>query len=1063
MRKIFSLLALLLFILQASAQAPQKINYQAVVRAQNGAPVADGSIVSLRFTIHTGSPTGTPVFTETQTDTAKHFGLVTVEIGSVNNLSNVNWGNGPKYLQVELDPAGGSNFTDMGTAQLLSVPYALFAGNSVAGPSGATGPQGAAGVTGATGPAGANGTTGPTGNTGASGSGGGATGPTGPSGNNGVTGATGNTGATGPTGLTGNNGATGANGVTGPTGASGSTGAGGGATGPTGPTGSIGATGPTGNNGNAGTTGPAGATGANGNNGSTGATGPTGNTGANGVTGPTGNNGSTGPTGANGATGAGGGATGPTGPTGSTGSTGAGGGATGPTGPTGNNGLAGATGASGATGNNGATGATGPTGSNGNNGATGPTGNNGAAGATGLGGATGNTGAAGATGATGNNGASGATGNVGATGPTGATGNNGNNGATGATGPSGADGAANAWGLTGNTGTTGATNFIGTTNAADFVIKTNNTERARVLATGNLGIGTNSPLEKLHVSNGNIMLDQPYYLRSNGVSGTGGSGPFKLIGGENQNVEIGELASPNYKNVEINTSAAAFGAVSMVSGALSNPIAYFRNDGMGGMGTSTPQEKWHVSSGNMMLDENFALKCNATQGTGGFGAFKMIGASNDYLEIGDLGSANYQNVEINTSALSNAGISMLGSLLSSPIAYFRNDGKGGMGTYTPQERWHVSGGNMMLDENFALRCSATQGTGGFGAFKMIGATNDYLEIGDLGSANYQNVDINTSASTNAGISMLSSSLANPIAYFRNDGKVGLSTTTPLEKLHVATGNMMIDDGYFLKSQGSTGTGGAGPYNLIGANGEVVSIGQGASTAYNDIYIFTSNNNNAALRVVNNSLANPIALFRNDGKVGIGIATPTARLEVSGTGGNSVDLKVNGRIQTGDGNFLGGVWLSYQQDGFVGNDDPAGSIGFYTSAAGWSVLVQKSTGNVGIGTTASTAKAHILGGGTSTPALELDNGALKVSGTAPTAFKFVTAAGNISGNTAVIPTSTQANASTDILIVTHNYGSTGPYLNKNFGTWWNGTNWTIYTEDVSTMPTGATFNVLVIKQ
>jgi hypothetical protein len=49
-----------------------------------------------------------------------------------------------------------------------------------------------------------------------------------------------------------------------------------------------------------------------------------------------------------------------------------------------------------------------------------------------------------------------------------------------------------AWGLTGNTGTTPGTNFIGTTDSIDFVAKTNNRERMRVFANGKVGIGTNN-------------------------------------------------------------------------------------------------------------------------------------------------------------------------------------------------------------------------------------------------------------------------------------------------------------------------------------------------------------------------------------------------------------------------------------------------------------------------------------------------------------------------------------------------------------------------------------------
>jgi hypothetical protein len=63
-----------------------------------------------------------------------------------------------------------------------------------------------------------------------------------------------------------------------------------------------------------------------------------------------------------------------------------------------------------------------------------------------------------------------------------------------------------AWALTGNSGTNPAVNFLGTTDAQPLVIRTNNTERVRVTATGNVGIGTSSPTERLQVSDGNIAI-----------------------------------------------------------------------------------------------------------------------------------------------------------------------------------------------------------------------------------------------------------------------------------------------------------------------------------------------------------------------------------------------------------------------------------------------------------------------------------------------------------------------------------------------------------------------------
>jgi len=56
-----------------------------------------------------------------------------------------------------------------------------------------------------------------------------------------------------------------------------------------------------------------------------------------------------------------------------------------------------------------------------------------------------------------------------------------------------------AWALTGNSGTNPAVNFLGTTDAQPLVIRTNNTERMRVTASGDVGIGTTTPLEAVEV------------------------------------------------------------------------------------------------------------------------------------------------------------------------------------------------------------------------------------------------------------------------------------------------------------------------------------------------------------------------------------------------------------------------------------------------------------------------------------------------------------------------------------------------------------------------------------
>lgn len=58
------------------------------------------------------------------------------------------------------------------------------------------------------------------------------------------------------------------------------------------------------------------------------------------------------------------------------------------------------------------------------------------------------------------------------------------------------------WSLTGNAETNPTTNFIGTTDAQRLVFSTNNSEKATILTSGNIGIGTNNPQNKLEITHG---------------------------------------------------------------------------------------------------------------------------------------------------------------------------------------------------------------------------------------------------------------------------------------------------------------------------------------------------------------------------------------------------------------------------------------------------------------------------------------------------------------------------------------------------------------------------------
>jgi hypothetical protein len=549
--RIFSFSFILFYSFQVNAQAPDGINYQAVIRNLSGSLIAN-STIALRIQVKQTSASGTIVFQERHSVTTSAQGLVNLVIGQGTllggNFSTINWTAGPYFVSLGVNFSNGTTYLDYGSQQLMSVPYALYAKNAgnqlnqwrygnvlpannlgvlgdfyldmiignvyykssattwiltgnIKGPTGATGvagPAGAQGLIGLTGPAGPAGPTGATGVAGPAGAQGliGLTGPAGPAGPTGATGVAGPAGAQGLIGLTGPSGPagpTGATGVAGPAGAQGIAGPQGiqGLTGPAGPTG---ATGPSG--------GPAGPTGPQGPTGLTGPAGTNGTAVLNGTSAPSINTGVDGDFYINTASNelygpkANGVWTtsvlliGPAGPSGIAGATGSVGpiGLTGPAGPTGNAGLPGATGP---------IGLTGPAGTNGTavlNGTSVPSLSTGVDGDFYI-----NTASNELFGPKANGVWSNGVSLVGPAGVSGTPGNPGPQGPQGVQGPAGG-------GMTVNCGTTFNTNY---TIRGDGSGTYECTNALVVTSTGKVGIGNTSPSSSydLNVGNGGILVD----------------------------------------------------------------------------------------------------------------------------------------------------------------------------------------------------------------------------------------------------------------------------------------------------------------------------------------------------------------------------------------------------------------------------------------------------------------------------------------------------------------------------------------------------------------------------
>jgi hypothetical protein len=132
MKRILNLLVMVLLAKIAVAQAPQGIPYQAVARNSSGAILASTAI-SVRFTIRDSIATGAIKYRETFAVTTTAQGMFSVNVGQgtpvTGTFAGINWGTNAKFMQVEIDPAGGSSYIDMGTQQMMSVPYSLNAGS----------------------------------------------------------------------------------------------------------------------------------------------------------------------------------------------------------------------------------------------------------------------------------------------------------------------------------------------------------------------------------------------------------------------------------------------------------------------------------------------------------------------------------------------------------------------------------------------------------------------------------------------------------------------------------------------------------------------------------------------------------------------------------------------------------------------------------------------------------------------------------------------------------------------------------------------------------------------
>ncbi|MEM9685754.1 MAG: tail fiber domain-containing protein [Bacteroidota bacterium] len=176
--------------------------------------------------------------------------------------------------------------------------------------------------------------------------------------------------------------------------------------------------------------------------------------------------------------------------------------------------------------------------------------------------------------------------------------------------------------------------------------------------------------------------------------------------------------------------------------------------------------------------------------------------------------------------------------------------------------------NIALANNHFLRGRRSDGT----ISHFMGYSGNRLEISTYSTVPDE-VRIYAPSDSGQGVNIYSDQ---SIAFFKNDGMVGIGTDDPDEKLHVE-GSIQIENGHALKGKR---IGSEVSSNLIGYQDDIVEISE-YTTEPDEVRLYTPSGPGDGVSVYSDQT---VAFFRNDGNVGIGTASPNYTLHVNGNAG-----------------------------------------------------------------------------------------------------------------------------------------------------------------------------------
>lgn len=316
------------------------------------------------------------------------------------------------------------------------------------------------------------------------------------------------------------------------------------------------------------------------------------------------------------------------------------------------------------------------------------------------------------------------------------------------------------WKIKGNSGTNAATNFIGTIDGIDLVVRTNNTEKARVTSTGNIGIGVTAPFYKLEIANGATFgfgngTDGAYKSRTEtrndaGLQGSAGaqSGDFET----SSPVNYPAGASSWWHLIDTRHSNNANNYAMQISGSFFDQEMYFRKTN----NSATTAWSRILSSSNL---NTYAWSTTGNSATNP--ATNFIGTTD--------------------------GVDWVIRTANTERARVTSGGNVGIGITVPTQKFDVQGGNGRINNAFI-------GDVGHGA--NWGGISHYLMASTTG---YAMIESNDGAYTlvnkqNTGGGYIGFRVGNADkAVITNAGNLGVGTTGPAYRIdNVGNGGGNID-------------------------------------------------------------------------------------------------------------------------------------------------------------------------------------------------------------------------------------------------------------------------------